>query len=542
MATLAFGIAGTAAVPTGASATTAALITGLFTAAGALVDQYLIYPRLAPAERVVGPRLDDIHVQTASEGSPVRRCYGPENRTAGTIIWLGQREEHSQEAQADSGGGCGGPGRNVETYTYFQDVAIGICEGECPANAIQQIWAEGKRVFNRVGNLTIVSNQISVSAVTQTQPGPPRAFAQIRSTGPDLTQFKAGQTISISGFVASGGANNGLYMVNRVWSSGGNTFMDVANAGRVTEAAGPAVTLFQPQPQLDTSLVKGFTFYPGSKTQGADPIIQAAEGAANTPAFRGLAYIVLEDVALNEFSGRMPQFEFVLQGDQSLSVRGCLDKLLTDEGGIPGTEFDTSRVTGNLRGYTIHGPEPVDESIKALMAVYNLAVRENNGKIEFVHRTAPDKVTIDANDLGTHELDSEVPWPLETEDVGKTELPGEVNLRYIDPARDWKGALARERALDRASEAVHAMEFLIALSAAEADTIVKRTLWTLWASRKLEKVTLPLSYRHIQPGDVVENVVAHGRTFDIFVLRKTRGHNGIVELEGVVEEAQTLTL
>ena len=48
----------------------------------------------------------------------------------------------------------------------------------------------------------------------------------------------------------------------------------------------------------------------GAETQGADPAIEAIEGAANAPAYRGLAYIVFEDLPLERFGNSMPQLSF----------------------------------------------------------------------------------------------------------------------------------------------------------------------------------------------------------------------------------------
>ncbi len=50
--------------------------------------------------------------------------------------------------------------------------------------------------------------------------------------------------------------------------------------------------------------------YPGSETQVADPKIAAVEGAANAPAYRGTAYVVIEDLDLSRFGNRVPQFNF----------------------------------------------------------------------------------------------------------------------------------------------------------------------------------------------------------------------------------------
>lgn len=51
-------------------------------------------------------------------------------------------------------------------------------------------------------------------------------------------------------------------------------------------------------------------FYLGTETQTADATIAAAEGAANTPAFRGVAYVVFENFQLADFANHIPNFEF----------------------------------------------------------------------------------------------------------------------------------------------------------------------------------------------------------------------------------------
>jgi hypothetical protein len=51
------------------------------------------------------------------------------------------------------------------------------------------------------------------------------------------------------------------------------------------------------------------TLYLGNESQTADPVIAASEGAANTPAFRGVAYIVMQQHYLGE-SIQLPTFKF----------------------------------------------------------------------------------------------------------------------------------------------------------------------------------------------------------------------------------------
>lgn len=50
--------------------------------------------------------------------------------------------------------------------------------------------------------------------------------------------------------------------------------------------------------------------YPGDDRQTPDPKIAAVEGAGQAPAFRGTAYVVIEDLDLSQFGNRVPQFSF----------------------------------------------------------------------------------------------------------------------------------------------------------------------------------------------------------------------------------------
>ena len=51
-------------------------------------------------------------------------------------------------------------------------------------------------------------------------------------------------------------------------------------------------------------------WYPGDEAQDADPFIAAKMGADSTPAYRGTAYVVFEELPLARFGNRLPQLSF----------------------------------------------------------------------------------------------------------------------------------------------------------------------------------------------------------------------------------------
>lgn len=50
--------------------------------------------------------------------------------------------------------------------------------------------------------------------------------------------------------------------------------------------------------------------YKGTSDQLPDPVIEATEGAGQVPAYRGTAYVVMDNIALERFGNRVPQFSF----------------------------------------------------------------------------------------------------------------------------------------------------------------------------------------------------------------------------------------
>ncbi|MGH6872634.1 MAG: baseplate multidomain protein megatron [Rhizomicrobium sp.] len=182
---------------------------------------------LAPGQRVKGPRLSDISIQSSTEGAAIPRVFG-RVRVAGQLIWATRFKETSKTASS-GGKGFGGPKVTTTDYAYSISFAVGLCEGE--ASRIGRVWADGTLI--------------------------------------DLSQFTT-------------------------------------------------------------------RFYPGSETQAEDTLIQEIEDADNTPAYRGLCYIVFEDMALAQFGNRIPQLQFEVIRAISDSDPDALENVLPGVALIPG--------------------------------------------------------------------------------------------------------------------------------------------------------------------------------------------------------------
>ncbi|RAI42615.1 baseplate multidomain protein megatron [Rhodoplanes roseus] len=113
--------------------------------AGAVVGNTLDHALLGGgSDRVIeGPRLADLDVMASTEGAPIPRVYG-RARLAGQVIWATPIEEAASTTEESSGGkgmGSSGGTTSTTTYSYFADIAVGLCEG--PIGRVGRIWADG---------------------------------------------------------------------------------------------------------------------------------------------------------------------------------------------------------------------------------------------------------------------------------------------------------------------------------------------------------------------------------------------------------------
>lgn len=143
---------------------------------GGLFDNFVLFPLLFPKPPIRGPRLNDLSIQTASEGDSVKRVIGPENRIAGTIIWAprkpdGKLDFHVETKQHKVGKGVGG--QRSETYEYFVDLAIKFADtrGLGSNFRIRKIFG-GSKVIYAEGEDTGKYASLTIYDGTQTAPDP----------------------------------------------------------------------------------------------------------------------------------------------------------------------------------------------------------------------------------------------------------------------------------------------------------------------------------------------------------------------------------
>ena len=121
--------------------------------------------------------------------------------------------------------------------------------------------------------------------------------------------------------------------------------------------------------------------YRGTETQNPDGLIEAVEGAGAAPGFRGLAYVVFEDLPLKDFGNRIPQLSFEVEKSLRRNDPDALENILTAVSMIPGSGefvYGTTPVARALgEGETVsenrHNPAGVSDFVASLDALMETA-------------------------------------------------------------------------------------------------------------------------------------------------------------------------
>lgn len=542
MAVLALGLVGAslgATATIGATVVNIGLIAG--SAIGAAIDSSFLFPAIFPPEDVVGPRLNELRIQSAEEGAPGNFLAGPDNRVAPTIIWLSDLIETVRTR----GGGKGGGGPRVTSYSYAVSLAAAYAVGE--TQSVKKVTADGKTIYDSDPDVTITSNQLSVSTILN-----PSAAAlyfgqcDIISPfgGPDLRELISGVDVVISGFANA--ANNGTF---RVVSSSrdaatGQSRARIFNSSAINEAAGASVTLHQSIMNFQPSKLTSITFYAGTEIQGVDSVISAYEdptGIGNVPAFRGISYCVIEGLTLAPYGNRIPQLTFFVEADASGDLGAVIQKVLTRNANSP--SVDVSLVSDTIRGYALPGTHSTAKALQPLLVAGDLLDQEDDsGGVKIFPRSKARVIRVDPLDLGTVEDGAEPTTPVELQDPPNEPLPETVTVRYVDyEAADQSGSqIVRSRLAD--SDGDFAVDLPINLTggAVQANAIAKRILWTIFANRQTVRITLPIWYLRIQENDIVE-FTALSRRFFLLVHKIDIGNNYKMELECSVEVRSVLS-
>ncbi len=258
--------------------------------------------------------------------------------------------------------------------------------------------------------------------------------------------------------------------------------------------------------------------YLGTDDQLPDPLLEAAIGAGETPANRGLAYVVFDHLELEDFGNRIPLFTFEVVAHESATVATVIDELCT-AANVP--YLDAARTEFlDLRGYVLSRSSTVRESLEPLRSAFFFDVSEVEGELQVFPADSNPVARVGFWELGAHPQGSERPAPYQASRTASAELPRQVNVVFHDPARDYQENSMPARRATVSSTADLTVELPLVLTASEAKSIAEQLLSSAWLRRLTGSTQLPISFLHVEPGMKVVVPFADGIDRTLRVERK----------------------
>ncbi len=131
-----------------------------------------------------------------------------------------------------------------------------------------------------------------------------------------------------------------IHGIGRIWADGNLVDLD-------RDAEGAPITIH---------------YYYGTESQNPNSHIQSKEGSASVPAYRGIAYVVFEDLLLKDYGNRIPQFQFEVVNALGRNNPESMESVVKGITMIPGAGefvYGTTRITA--KGGTLPYYDPFED-------------------------------------------------------------------------------------------------------------------------------------------------------------------------------------
>lgn len=238
----------------------------------------------------------------------------------------------------------------------------------------------------------------------------------------------------------------------------------------------------------DWKMPTGFRLHVGDPDQPVDPLVASAEGIGATPAYRGLAYAVFENLELGEFGNRIPSLTFEIEADVGpLSAGAIVGAVAPDVVVEPGG--------AGFGGFAAVGERK--RAIAELMGEVQGGWIEAGDTLRW-RAGVGDVVALSASEVASGGVGGGVQRTIATADRAPTSLV----LRHHDPARDYQ--IGSQRVRRPGSGAQEAMiDAPMAMTAEVARGLALAAIERRDAERETSRIALDWQWMGIVPGMVV---------------------------------------
>jgi hypothetical protein len=544
MATIALSLAASIGL-SGANATVGAAVGA---AIGAYIDQRWVYPHLFPVkdgDDIKGNRLTDFEYQSANEGSPLNFGIGPKCRSTGTVIFLSQLYEEGLAAATTTGGKGGGGSRPgaVINYRYLVDIAVGFNYGR-EIFKLNAILADGKRLYADDWDVS-VTKPVGIwgSVAYGTGGGPTSGRTQLMfyyNALPEAADFIAGDDFTISG--CANASNDGTFPLDSVAVFAGYVILNYTNTSPCVQEDLTTRTIVMSQTidKFQSSSAESITVYTGEDPQTPNSDLTTYAGAGLNPGYNKTAYVYIKQLVLTDYGNRVPQFTFMYQADEELTVAEAIE-ILCLKGKLTADQFDVTGVaTGDFYGMVLHGPFEPARALQSICATYDIITQYTEGIVVFVSRENLTEVEINPDHLGAG-ISGAAGSQVTVVERAERKLPTEFEFSYIDIHKDLQGGSEVALMTAGTDQRRERFDSQLSMSSAQARAISNRMGWAELAHRADVSFQLPPSEMALEEGDITPFTVPfrvrdssdYEVDYRLLVTKKERGENGLLLYTGV---------
>lgn len=182
-----------------------------------------------------------------------------------------------------------------------------------------------------------------------------------------------------------------------------------------------------------------------------------------------------------------------------------------------GYEGVEAKLDGMLDGYIIPAQGSARSALEPLLALHNIAVFENNGKIIIQDRRYSDKHALQDDVLVQEEGQFEKIIKRENE----LELPAEAVISHGSVFGDYEETSAKSRRIEGGSNRQITLQAPIILPDSTATRLAENALRENWIGRDELIVTLPTSELAVAIGDVLEFVNTGGKKWQVLNVERS---------------------
>ena len=166
-------------------------------------------------------------------------------------------------------------------------------------------------------------------------------------------------------------------------------------------------------------------------------------------------------------------------------------------------DIDVASIAKPVRGYRVSNVGAIRSAIEPLQAAFPFDVLQAGYKIKFKPRGGSSVATVEASELDARAGNEKPGISIVNAREMDSILPRRVTLKYLDVEREYDIGEQYAERLNTDAINISALDMPLVMAAGEAAGNAEMLLYLYWLERYDISFSLPPSYSHLEPGDVI---------------------------------------